>query len=145
MDYRKIAKDDLRRYKSLKMGIEHNIRHIHMLEDAAKRIKTGASDSTPVIGGTSRAEDKLINNIAMRDRLTLNNLAVERLVGMIDDALTVLNDVERLVLTRMYINQEKHAVERLCEELAYEKSRIYQIKDQALQKFTVAMYAIESL
>ena len=145
MDYRKVAKDDLRRYNALKMGIEHNKTHISMLEDNATSIKTGMSDATPVMGGTSRAEDKLIHNIALRERLTLNNLAVEKLVGMIDDALTVLSDVERLVLTRMYINQEKRAVDRLCEELAYEKSRIYQIKDQALQKFTVAMYAIESL
>ena len=145
MDYRKIAKEDLRRYNALKMGIEHNAEHIRILDEKAKSIKIGTTDSTPVIGGTSRAEDNLINNIALRDRLTLNNLAVEKLVGMIDDALSVLNDVERLVLTRMYINQEKHAVDRLCEELAYEKSRIYQIKDQALQKFTIAMYAIESL
>lgn len=145
MDYRKIAKDDLRKYSALKMGIEHNKTHISMLENAAQSVKIGTSDSTPVIGGTSRAEDKLINNIAMRDRLTLNNLAVEKLVGMIDDALAILSDVERLVLTRMYINQEKHAVSRLCEELGYEKTRVYEIKDQAISKFTVAMYAIECL
>jgi hypothetical protein len=53
-----------------------------------------------------------------------------------------LDDRERLVLERFYIQRTRGHVERLMDELHFEKSRVYQCKDEALYKFTISMYGL---
>lgn len=146
MDWQRVAADDLRRYETMQRSLISIPTKIRVLEDKAKSIKAGISDAEPVIGGSSRAEDRLISNIQERERLRLNYSVAKRLVGMIDGALSLLTDKERRVLERFYILQhESGYVERLCNELGYEKTRIYELKNIALKKFTIAMYGIADL
>ena len=69
-------------------------------------------------------------------------MANKKLLDLIERGLASLDKTERLVLDRFYIDRPKNHVERLMEELNYEKTRVYEIKDQALYKFTIAMYGI---
>lgn len=59
-----------------------------------------------------------------------------------DGGLAVLDGEERLVLERFYIHRAKGNVERLCDELHLEKSRVYELKDKALRHFTIALYGL---
>ena len=69
-------------------------------------IRSSFRDSEPVSGsGSSGAEDRLISNIVERERLDGNYQAVEKLVVRMDKALSMLDDQERLVLERFYINR----------------------------------------
>lgn len=145
VDYRKLVAEDLKDYKAMKEGICNNKERIAELEAEFERIKGGAGGTASLRGGGNATEDKLINNIAERDRYELNNRATTPLVLRIERSLRHLNETELKVIVRMYINEEKGAVLRLCEELNYEKSMIYKIKDAAIHKLALAMYGIEAL
>ncbi len=136
MDWRKIAAEDLRQYPYLKAGYKHNEDRIRDLDERIARLTTS---------GIAADDDRIIECVTNRDKLKLSNGAIAPLVKPVEDSLKLLSENERCVLTRMYINNEKKALDRLCEELCYEKSRIYQIRNEALRKFTVAMYGIEAL
>lgn len=122
MDFRKVAIEDLKNLNYLELGIEHNKERIEELKDSSN-----------------------IDDITARERAELNNRAVIPLVKNIKESLASLTETERKVLRRMYIDSERGAVERLCEELYCEKSTVYRIKDEAIRKFTLAMYGIEAL
>lgn len=136
MNWREIAKEDLKQFSLMKAGRDHNNERIKDLDERIARL---AEKPTRV------SEDKILDCKSKREKLQLNNNAVERLLNSITESLELLTPTERLVLTRMYISNEKGALNQLCGELNYEKSRIYQIKNEALRKFAVAMYAVEAL
>lgn len=145
LDWQKAAIDDLRNYRSMKRGVANNKDRIEALEDRMEMLRCGWSDATPVKGGTSGAEDKLINAIAEKERLELNIRAVEPLLAIVDKALQSLSEDERYILERFYVDRHKGYISRLCDEFGYEERQIYRLKDQALRKFTIAMYGITEL
>lgn len=135
MNWKDVAKEDLMQYSLLKAGYAHNNERIKTYEERLDRLIQNGKGN----------DNKTLDCIAKIEKLKLNNAAVEPLIKMIEESLAMLTQTERKVLTKMIINSERGALIKLCEELNYEKSRIYQIKDAALRKFTVAMYAVESL
>ena len=62
--------------------------------------------------------------------------------SVVDRALEVLDDEERLVLDRFYIHRAKGAVAELCDRLNLEKSAVYDRRDKALRHFTLALYGV---
>ncbi len=67
---------------------------------------------------------------------------LKRLVKLTERGLSQLTDEERRVLERFFIYRGGRHVDDLMEELCYERTRIYELKDEALYKFTVAMYGM---
>ena len=47
-----------------------------------------------------------------------------------------------MVLEKFYVDRYPNHVEWLSEHLNYEKSRVYQLKDDALYYFTVSMFGL---
>ena len=136
MDWRKIAAEDLRQYPYLKAGYKHNEDRIRDLDERIARLTAS---------GIAADDDRIIECVANRDKLKLSNGATKPLIKAVEESLKLLSDEERSALTRVYINNEKKAIDRLCNELGYERTKVYDIKKIALRKFTVAMYGIESL
>ena len=61
-------------------------------------------------------------------------------VSKVERGLSALSDEDRLILDRFYINPAKGNVDRLCGELHLEKSTVYDRKDKALRRYTLARY-----
>lgn len=97
-------------------------------------------DKTPVKGGGGHREEALINNFVQRQELKLTLEQVKRWLHVTDRGLLALTEEERLVLQRLYLYPEKGAIDRLCNELGVEQSSVYRKRDQALERFTIAMY-----
>ena len=144
MDYKKEAVSDLRRYLAMKRGVENNRERMAALEAEARGVRLSLDDGVKVLGGGGHAEDRLINILAERERLRLTNRAVRPLVRAMDRAMELLSDGERNVLERFYVDRRPGYLDVLCDELGYEERQIYNIKDEALRKFTLAMYGIEA-
>lgn len=145
MNWREEAKLNLRQYRSQKEALENiKERHAALLSQFGA-LKGGCSDRDPVQGGCSRMEDSLINNIVERDRLSLNYRATRRLVHLTERGLSGLGERHRRVLELFYIDRRPGYLDRLMEELHVERSRVYQIHDDALYWFTIAMYGIPEL
>ena len=146
VNWEKVAIDDLRKYEKMRRSLVSIREKQAALDLQSGVIRSSFRDSEPVSGsGSSGAEDRLISNIVERERLDGNYHAVEKLVAQIDAALAMLDDQERLVLERFYINRCPGYVDRLREELGYEQRQVYRLKDEALRQFAIAMYGIREL
>lgn len=140
MNWKREATDRLRDYNAKKAALASIPLEMNRLESEFSRIRSATADGTAVRSGGNRREDVLIGNITQRGELKGQLEETKAWVKIVDDALAELEDTERLVLDRFYINRIKGSADRLCEELHLEKSRVYEIKDHALRKFTLAMY-----
>lgn len=145
LDWKKCAIEDLRKYEGMKQGLKSIKNRIAALEEQAAEMRATDYAKEPVQGGTSHYEDRLISNIAERERLGYNFEAIAKLVGSMDAALATLSPKERRVLELFYMRHERKYIERLCSELGYEQAQIYRLKDSALRKLTIAMYGMIDL
>lgn len=144
MDWKKCAMDDLRKYRQLQLGAINLSSEIRELQADITGAKTTGS-SSPIKGGGSKQEDRIINNIVKRERLKANLKIVRHQLEIIERGLRGVSDTERIILTAFYIDPPSRPVELLKDKLNFEQSRIYQLKDIALYKFTVSMYGILDL
>lgn len=146
VNWQKEAINDLRTYPVLCQSLARMKEQQAALDLQAGAVRSGFRDSEPVSGsGGSGAEDRLLSLIVKRERLNGNYAAVSMLVRQIKEALEHLNDNQRLVLERFFINRCPNYVDRLCAELGYEQAQVYRIKNEALRDFTKAMYGVLDL
>lgn len=142
MNWKSEAINDLKNYMRRKESLTNIPEKITALKYRYTSIKSASSGATPVQGGLSRVEDSMLDNIVERQKLENNFRAVKKLVDLVERGLNGLDQHERLVLERFYINKCRGHVESLMEDLNFEQARVYQIKDEALYKFTIVMYGI---
>lgn len=140
MKWKNEAMEKLRRYGVMREALLNIPAEIQRLEADACALQGVATDQTPVRGGGGRREEALINNFVQRQELALSLAQVQRWLTMADRGLLALTEEERLVLKRLYLSPEKGALERLCSELGMEQSSVYRKRDQALERFTIALY-----
>lgn len=142
MDWKREAADKLKCYEAKLTSFERSRAELLRLEDEMTRIRSATTDGTPVSGGTNTREDAMVNNIVRREELQLAVKEAKAWVKIVDSGLAVLDEEERHILDRFYIHRAKGNVERLCEELHLEKTRVYELKDKALRHFTLALYGV---
>lgn len=142
MEYWKYkAIDKLKDYTAQQASLENLKEEIARLESEACSIKSATSDGTPVKGGGSGREDRLLSNIVRREEHKAMLNRAKLAVSMVDRGLSVLSQDEKRLLEVMYITCEKGRVNRLMDELGLaEESSLYKRVNKALQHFTVAMY-----
>lgn len=140
MKWKNEAMDKLRRYDAMQQALQNIPAEIERLAESACSLRGVTTDMTPVKGGGGRREEALINNLMQRQELEWTLEQVKRWLDITDRGLLALKEDERLVLQRLYLRPEKGAVDRLCNELGVEQSSIYRKRDQALERFTIAMY-----
>lgn len=142
MDWKREAVDKLRCYAARRAALAAIPEEIRRLEEDAAGIRAADLDRDPVSGGGSAREDRLLSNIAHREELARALKQARAWVDLVDGGLAVLDPEDRLVLDRFYIHRARGNVERLCEELHLEKSRVYELKDKALRNLTIALYGV---
>lgn len=136
----------LRDYEDRKTAVENITEQIKALEQRFAAIRSATTDGTPVQGGNeNKREEMLIRNIAEREELKNNLDIITREIEVTEKGLDTLTEEEKLILRRFFILRQKGYVERLCDELFVSKTRLYQKKETALKKFTLACYGIVEL
>lgn len=139
MNWKAEAIKDLKSYPQRKESIENLKERIKVLDEQFKSLH-GISAGEPVMGGMSKQEQKWLDNIAERERLNFSLKIAEELVNITEKGLKVLDKRERQVLEGFYLQASYNHIDSLCQKLSIEKSTLYRIKDEALRKFTLAMY-----
>ena len=140
MNWKKEAIEKLKEYNARKQAITSIPMEIAQLESAVRGIRSASADGVAISGGGSGREDMLLSNICKREELKRSLAAAKVWVSQVDTALSVLDQEERLILDRFYINPARGNVDRLCCELNVEKSQVYARKDAALRHFTISLY-----
>lgn len=142
MNWKREAADKLRNYEVHKLALENLPKEIRRLESAYTTIRSATTDSTPVSGGSCTREDMMLSNITHREELKRRLKEARLWVSIVDRALSVLDDEEKTVLDRFYIHRAKGNVVELCERLSLEKTAVYDRRDKALRRFTIALYGV---
>ena len=140
MNWKNEAMDKLRRYPTMRQALVNLPEEIERLEEEAQSIRSVPIDVTPVKSGGTRREEALINNMVQRQELSWSLQQVKHWLYVFERGLKALTDEEQLVLRRLYLYPEQGSLNRLCTELGVEQSTVYRRRDEALQKFTIALY-----
>lgn len=138
--WRRQAESDLREYEAKKKSLENIPDQIRELEEKMTSIRSQTADSVSVKGGGGSRDDAYLNNIVARDRLSANLEDNRRFVSRISNAISILTDDEKKILTRFYIVPERGVAYNIASEKNVDHKTVYHWKDEALEKFTTAMY-----
>ena len=140
MNWREEAKEKLRKYSAMRLGVVNIPVEIKRLEVDAKSIRSAKIDATPMPGGGNRREEALLNNIAHRQELTWTLEQAKLWLRITDRALTTLSSEDKQILHMLYIYPQKGNLEQLCTKLNIEKSSTYRRRDKALERFALSLY-----
>jgi len=132
--------EELRRYDTMRTAQENITREIQRLKEEATSMRRADPSVTPVRGSGGRHDERLMNNIVTRQELSWTLKQVKQWLANMERGLQALSEEELLVLQRLYLYPRKGSLEQLCGELGVEQSTVYRKRDQALERFTVAMY-----
>lgn len=132
MNYKKWLIEDLQNLERNEFSLLQMRCELETLEAEYAAIKATDFDKIPSHGSGNVQEEKLLTAIAKKQELETNLEATARHVEDMRRVLKNLPDDERRVVERMFVHREKYAADNLAEELGYETSQIYNIKNRAL-------------
>lgn len=139
-DWKIFAIEKLKQYESKREALEIIPMQIAEIESTMTSIRSGANIA-PVSGGKSTGkENMLLSCIVQRDELQRSLDRAKLWVGYVSKGLSVLDPDDQLVLDRFFIHPAKGNIDRICEDLFIEKSQVYNRRDKALRKLTIALY-----
>lgn len=140
MNWKNEAIDRLTRYSAMTQAVENIPKEITRLERAIQELRGSDPSKIPSGKNPGPRDDALIGNIIKRQELCDSYENAKIWVDTTDQAMSVLNGEEKTILTRMYVTPERGVVNELCLSLGVEQSSIYRKRDQALYRFTMALY-----
>ena len=128
MNCKKDAVAELRRYKARKMSVGSINAQLAVLAD-----RIGLQDGT--------GEDCAERRALLEKQLKWVTLWLRTVEG----ALGALDERERTVLWKFYVDRREDYMDDLCETLFLEQSAVYRLKDRALGKYVLEMYGGEAM
>lgn len=140
MNWKNEAIDRLSRYRAMTQAVENIPKELTRLERSIQELRGCDPAKTPSAKNPGPRDDVLIGNIIKRQELCDSYENAKIWVDTTDQAMSVLNSEEKTILTRMYVTPERGVVDQLCFDLGVEQSSIYRKRDQALYRFTMALY-----
>lgn len=142
MDWKREAKNELRDLPVIREAVRSIPERLQMIESKKTGLGSSSTDRTPVQGGGTPYEDRLLNLIVEGERLTVN-MEVNRIrLQLIERGLSALSAQDRLIVETFAEHRPSEAVDLLADKLYLERSRIYQLWDQALRRYTIAEFGL---
>ena len=139
--WERLAVDSLRSIELKRQSFENVQERLTKLKLELSGLKGTAASLAPAVGGELNKEEvRRTDCIALQRELTISYKQLKNDIDSFDRAWDGMEENERLVLSRFFIERTRDYIDRLCDDLNYEKSKVYQIKDEALYKFTMQMY-----
>lgn len=140
MNWKNEAIERLTRYSAMSQAVENIPKEITRLERSIQELRGHRPDQLPGAKTPGPQDDALIGSIIKRQELSDSYENAKIWVDTTDQAMSVLNQEEKTILTKMYVTPEKGVVNQLCLTFGVEQSSIYRKRDQALYRFTMALY-----
>ena len=97
-------------------------------------IRAASSESSMVRGGGNVRQERDTTAIVTIDRLKADLTVAQKEIRVIDSILDKLDPRERRCVELMDLNRQQGAVDRLADEFGYDRSRVYDIYNDALDK-----------
>jgi hypothetical protein len=142
MDYRSEAIEELKLYPQLRQSLVSITNRIKSIEEKMQSAKGSSLSLAPARGGGRTNEDRLAEGLDDIDELRELYISTEDQVCLIDEGLSVLNEQERRIIEVFYIQTGKKKIDYLIEELMFERTTIYKLRDEALEKYISVMFGV---
>ena len=140
MNWKNVAMEKLRRYNAMRQALRNIPEELQRLKAEAVLLRSATTDGIFVRGSGGKQEDARINNIVEQQELEQTLKQVRQWLAVTERGLLSLDDEQRQILQRLYLYPQIGGIERLCSDLGLEQSSIYRKRDQALLRFTTAIY-----
>lgn len=140
MNWKNEAIEKLESYGAMRQSIQSIVLEIKRLELEADAIRSACANSPAVMGGSGRREDRLLNNIVQRQELQRSLDLAKIWLETTDQALGSLRQEEKQLLEQMYMSPKWGNVNQLSMDIGLARGTIYRKRDEALRKFTLALY-----
>lgn len=136
MDWKTCAIEDLRRYNLIKIGIINSKERLALLNSVIENsLVTGKKKS-------SRKNSDYINALVKADKLQQNISSARNMTKLIERGLNSLTSEERQILDQCYMQSSSKPTTIISKEIGLSSRSLYRIRDEALAKFTLAMYGV---
>ena len=142
MNWKAEAIERLSKYAAMNQAVENLPKEITRLEWAVQQLRGVNPEKLSAKSMKGPGDDMLINNIVHRQELIQAYENAKIWVDTTSDAFSVLSDEERMILENMYVMPRQGVLDFLSGKLGVEKTSIYRKRDQALCRFTMALYGI---
>lgn len=139
MNWKSEAIERLRKYESMKSAVQTIPDELRRLEMEAVSLKAVRTDRLSVKAG-AEPDDPLLNNMVRREELACTLRQAQLWVQTTEQGLAELTPEDRHILHRLFISNSRGNIERLCQEIGCEQSTVYRKRDQAIYRFTIALY-----
>lgn len=143
MNWKREVQDKLYKYPYKKQAISNLKERILYLDETLKTIKPVVMDKVPLRGGGTKQEDVMLNRIMEKELLTANLKDCKVEVKDIEKSLKILTETELEVIELFYLSMYRTSIEKICDRLGYEKSQVYNIRNDALRKMAIFLYGRE--
>ena len=104
-------------------------------------IRSASAESAMIHDGGNVRQERDTAILVEIDRLTAEFELAKLEIKTIDRILESLDEQSRRIVEQMDVYHVKGAVERLCDEMGYERSRFYDLYDNALDKIAALYFA----
>lgn len=138
--WRDHAINELELYNARLNSLSSISEQIAELEESLTSIRSPAADSVSVRGGGGSADEKYLNILVKCDLLKKNLEEAQRTTQRVYNAMCTLTDTEAKILERRFMDKEEKAVVNMAKEKDADPRTIRNYLNDALKKFTVAMY-----
>lgn len=142
MDWKREAEEKLRRYDAMRAAVASIPQEIRRLQIAAYSLRGLGNEQGTNSKNLRSEEDQMLDNLAYQQELKWKLEQAKKWLDVTERAMKCLNWEDRQILDRLYVRADKGGLENLCRELGVEKSSIYRRRDQALNRFTTALYGV---
>ena len=145
MNWKREAEQKLRNYAACRRALTAIPLMIEENRYRREGVRSARVDGRAVSGGTNGREEMLVSSLDRQQALEQRLAMTKAYVAGVEAALDALTEEEKLILDRFYIHPARGNAGRLCEELCMERANVYRRKDQALRRFTMALYGWEEV
>jgi hypothetical protein len=145
MNWKKESENELRDYGQKQNALSNIPQLLDQIEYELSILNARKTRTESIGGRTYKLDDLLIENIIKKHELERNLLLTKQRVELIEHGLLSIPEDERRILELFYIDRPYDYIQILGEEFGYEKSSLYNKKDRALRRFTLAMYGISNI
>ncbi len=133
MDWKKESINQLRDYEARKDALENLRERCQNLDQELKALRRSEQ---------SKEDERILSVMTERKQLMHNYWITKRMVELTQRGLESLDGEERAVLEGFYVHRGERYADDLMEQLCVERTKLYNLKDQALRRFTMTMYGM---
>jgi len=145
MNWKKESENELRDYGRKQVALINIPKFLDHIKYELSLIEKNKTDFEYNRNAKNKWDDLFIENIVKKNELERNLFLTKSRIELVERGLCGVTNDERRLLKLFYIDRPDDCVQKLCDEFDYEKSSIYNCKDVALRKFTMAMYGVNHI